>query len=345
MTNFFAYSKIADLKSVFKNLVHRFQFAGLDAEGKPIYDSTRPLPVMQFSQTVKIHGTNASVVFYRNGDYQIQSRSRIISVESDNHGFAMFVEQRLDAFKRIADRVLNEYTDADFVVIYGEFAGENIQKGVAVQELPKQFYAFEIRIGKLPDVNLGLVDHVLREIDLFDHDKQIFSIMEFDNKFIDIDLNKTPQHYIEQLLKDVEYVENECPVAKRFGVSGIGEGIVLKCSVGNETHRIKVKGEKHTTSKVKSLTSNISPEELKKRVVFVDAVITENRVKQAIDFIREQNLPVDKSSTGAAMRWIVNDVHTEEKEEIVAAGFDAKRLNSALSAKARSIFFKLLDEM
>lgn len=353
MTNLYSYSKIADLKSVFKNLVLRFRYAGHDESGNAIYDNTKTLPVVQFSQTVKIHGTNASVVFYRNGEHQIQSRSRIITVDSDNQGFAVFAEQRLDVFKRIADRALAQYPDADFAVVYGEFAGQNIQKGVAVSQLPKQFYAFEIRVGKDngPEVEPDylVVDHFLNDHELFDttaNEKQIYSIMQFDNKIVDIDLNKTHQHYIEQLLKDVEQVEKECPVAKHFGVSGIGEGIVLKYSGdGNKTFRIKVKGDKHTTSKIKSLTSNISPEDLKKLDVFVDSVITENRVKQAIDFLVEQNLPLDKSSTGAAMRWIVNDVHTEEKDEIAETGLDVKKLNSAMSNKARRIFFKLLDEM
>jgi hypothetical protein len=48
-------------------------------------------------------------------------------------------------------------------------------------------------------------------------------------------------------------VEEECPVAKAFGFSGVG--IVWSVNVNGTIHRFKVKGELHSSSKVKTLAS------------------------------------------------------------------------------------------
>ncbi len=39
----------------------------------------------------KLHGTNAAIVF-SGGEVYAQSRNRVLTVDSDNHGFASFVD-------------------------------------------------------------------------------------------------------------------------------------------------------------------------------------------------------------------------------------------------------------
>lgn len=73
---------------------------------------------------------------------------------------------------------------------------------------------------------------------------------------------------------------------------------------------------------------------------FVDYVLTESRLNQGMDKLREMGKPVDQSSTGDFLRWIVNDVMKEEQDTIVENQLDPKKLNSAISNKARVWFFQ-----
>lgn len=342
---FVSFPKINQMREVIKNISEHVRYEGRDpATGVAIFNYTKTLPVVTFRQTVKLHGTNASVIFDKDLDnYIIQSRNRVISIESDNAGFATFVESRIDEFKSIAKAVFEKYQDDESVhrvAIYGEFAGENIQKGVALQELPKSFYVFDIQT--LTDDDEKTIrcsdDDFLDRHDLYNNDKHIYSITQFYNKAIELDLN-APDAIIETLLEECANVENECPVAKQLGVSGIGEGIVLKTIVDGITYRFKVKGEKHSQSKVQKLVANVDDIVVESMTKFVEDTVTDNRVQQGIDYLKEQGLELSPKSTGPFMKWIINDINTEERDIIIKEQYDIKALNSMLSCRARSLFF------
>lgn len=107
----------------------------------------------------------------------------------------------------------------DKFIVYGEFAGENIQKGVAVSQTPKSFYVFSV-VGFTGDERLENFN--LTKSDLFDYPQQnIYSIFQFSHQQINIDLNRADE-YIPQLQEIALEIENECPVGKFHGVSGIG---------------------------------------------------------------------------------------------------------------------------
>lgn len=347
---FVSFPKINQLRDVIKNISERFWYEGKDpVTGYAIYDYTKKLPILPFHQTVKLHGTNASVIFDKDLNYAIQSRNRIINVQSDNAGFAMFVESRIDEFKKIAKVVFAQFSDdetVDRVGIYGEFAGENIQKGVALQQLPKSFYVFDIQTltDNEDDAIRRSNDMFLDQHSLYNNDKNIYSITQFYNKTVKIDLNN-PNDIIETLLEECSKVENECPVAKHFGVSGIGEGIVLKTIIDGISYRFKVKGEKHSQSKVQKLVAKVEDIKVESMIKFVEDTVTDNRVQQGIDFLKEQNLELSPKSTGPFMRWIINDINTEEKDIIIKEEYDVKVLNSLISKRAKSMLFKAFNEM
>ena len=73
---------------------------------------------------------------------------------------------------------------------------------------------------------------------------------------------------------------------------------------------------------------------------FIQYAVTENRCKQSIDKLREQNLPLTRNSLGEYLRWIVNDIFKEEMDQILANGFTTKELGSPISNKARIWFFE-----
>lgn len=88
--------------------------------------------------TEKIDGTNACVVFLPNPDapfgfeFAAQSRSKLITPEDDNAGFAKFVYTWTDEL----------FADLGFGYHYGEFWGSGIQRGYGFQKGQKFFSLF-----------------------------------------------------------------------------------------------------------------------------------------------------------------------------------------------------------
>jgi hypothetical protein len=79
-------------------------------------------------------------------------------------------------------------------------------------------------------------------------------------------------------------VENECPVAKQFGVSGIGEGIVFShMTPDGVVYRFKSKGEKHSKGpKIKKLKT-VDDEKENKIIDVVNQVTPSWRLEQMMD--------------------------------------------------------------
>jgi hypothetical protein len=186
------------------------------------------------------------------------------------------------------------------------------------------------------------IDNVVTKIC---NDSDIFFINQFPTYEIDIDLAQ-PADVQNKLIEMVEAVENECPIGKYFGVSGIGEGIVfspIDPQYMFADARFKVKGEKHSISKVKKLAS-VDTEKLDSIKAFVDMVVTDARLNQAIEFIKSQGLDVDVKNTGAFLKWFVGDVIKEESDTMAANGLEPKDANAAVSKKAREWFFEQLNK-
>mgnify|MGYP001616292539 FL=1 len=130
---------------------------GEDELGNPIYRSvTEPLPVVRYVGTVKLHGMNGSVVQTPDGAIAYQSRNKVITPEKDNAGFAAFCQKLEDQrypdvvdqrgfWTKLFEAIRVSYELTDTVVIYGEWCCGNIQKGVALSQIPeKRFMIFGI---------------------------------------------------------------------------------------------------------------------------------------------------------------------------------------------------------
>lgn len=221
---------------------------------------------------------------------------------------------------------LRRFNFTEYVAVYGEWCGGNIQKGVAINGLAKMFIIFGIKID---GIWLDLPK------DFQDNEMSIYNILQFPTYEMDIDFNN-PELSQNKLIELTMAVEEECPVGKFFGVSGIGEGIVWT-SVDNEDFKFKSKGEKHSASKVKTLNA-VDTESLEGLKEFVDLAVTENRLEQGIQYLTEMGFSLDQKSTGQFLGWMVKDVIKEETDTIVANQFDVKKVKSAVSNKARIWF-------
>ena len=344
------FPSIEQFRNVIRHVQAHTRYVGKDENGDAIYDQSKPLPTLKFRGTVKLHGTNAGIVYDVDADtITYQSRERELSLTSDNAGFMLAMKSyESDLRKGFLANVENEFIYGDKVptkiAMFGEWCGQGIQKGVAVSQLPKMFVVFAVKFiyqdgtSEWMDIDGPEIEDV--EIPIMRY------IDEFPTYEIEIDFNH-PELAQNKMIEITEEVEKECPVGKYFGVSGIGEGVVWTCiSEGWEDSGtwFKVKGEKHSASKVKTLAA-VDVEAVENMRQFVKSVVTEARLEQGLDnLVREQLKPFEMKSMGDFIRWVYNDVLKEEMDTIVANQIDTKKLGSAVANEARPWFIKKFNE-
>lgn len=167
---------------------------------------------------------------------------------------------------------------------------------------------------------------------------QIFFIDQFQTWDIEIDFNK-PELIQNELIKITEEIEKECPVGKYFGVSGIGEGAVWDCEYKDNHLQFKIKGEKHSVSKVKTLAS-VDVEKVESIREFVSNVVTENRLKQGLDYLKQMSLEPINKNVGTFIRWCCVDIFKEESDTIISNQLDVKLISKEISNVARKWYFE-----
>ena len=123
-------------------------------------------PTLVVEGTVKVHGTNAGLVRpVGGGEIIAQSREREVSIESDNAGFASWVEANKDPLQDLFDRIeLVTKPTSGFVQVFGEWAGGNIQSGVGVTGLPKFLMVFGIRISETAEYQIWEPKEVYEQV-------------------------------------------------------------------------------------------------------------------------------------------------------------------------------------
>jgi hypothetical protein len=339
-----SFPSIEQFRNVVASVNRRHDFVGLDENGEAIYDTNREKPTLTFKGTVKLHGTNAGVCFNNESGLWAQSRSNVITSQSDNAGFAFFVETNSDIFIDIVNKIASRSNidlDNNTISVYGEWAGGNIQKGVGITNLPKSFFIFGVKVTPhVGDNESKESAYWIDYSDLRNTDARIYNIDDFETYSIDIDFN-TPETVQNKLSELTLAVEEECPVAKAFGFSGIGEGIVWSYTdEKGATLRFKVKGEKHSSSKVKTLAS-VDVEKVASIREFVDYAVTESRFNQAIENVFPNNEPVDIKKIGEVMKWINGDIIKEESDTLKENNLEPKDVNKYVSAKVREMFMAL----
>jgi len=328
------FPKIHQFRQCIREVALRSRF-GEVANGK----SPEKLPTLTFTGTVKLHGTNAAIVRKPDGSITYQSRLREITLLNDNAGFAW-------AMTAIGEDFLNQFLKANLspgddetCIIFGEWCGKGIQKGCAVHQLDKMFVIFAAMLSR---------EDKSRWVDLTPFsapEHRIFNILDFPTYQLEIDF-ENPAHAQERLQALVREIEACCPVAKVFGVDGIGEGLVWKCSEeGYRSSKLwfKTKGEKHLVSKVKTVAA-VDVEKVESIQKFIDMVLTSARLSQGISALIEEGLPVDRRSTGRFLSWIAQDVVSEEKDVIIANGLQMNEVSRQLKNKARDWFFEKIDD-
>lgn len=95
---------------------------------KPEFKAFPKMPhynkALQCTVTQKIHGTNAAIVVTEEGEVYCQSRTRFITPQDDNYGFAAFVEGCKESVVGLLKPGIH----------YGEWAGPGINSGEGLTE-------------------------------------------------------------------------------------------------------------------------------------------------------------------------------------------------------------------
>ena len=369
---FLKYPSIDQFRNYFKDANYWRDILALQPE-----ELRSQLDKITLHGTIKIHGTNACIAYdVKKDKLFFQSRNNIIAVGNDNAGFAQYATDNKDFYKKAIKEIVSVYQDEycklhelDEVYIYGEWAGQGIQKGVALSGVERFFSPFQVTLVK-DDVITGCLDfgtgfykfeNKIKEI-LFNKEARCFPVTVFPTYKVELDLNNVSA--AQQQIADLTLkIENECPVGKYFGVNGIGEGIVftsinfIKFYSIEENHiqlhkpleskflhlNFKSKGMLHSVSKVKTIAP-VDVEKVRKEQEFIEYAVTENRLNQGLEYLKENHLELDVKNIGTFIKWIVSDVMKEEIDTIRENGLSEKGVPKLIGNKAKKWFFNKMKE-
>ncbi len=334
---------IGQFNTVIKDIKHQAQYKETLEDGTIVMDRNAKLPTVEFTGTCKLHGTNASVCMNSDGELWAQSKGNVITPEKDNAGFAFFIESNKEYFK---DR-LQEMIDAFGIVevcIYGEWAGKGIQKGVAISELPKTFYAFGIKYRRKDSKDYEWAQKPKVVLSRLSNGESIRSIFEFDTYAVEIDMNNPKEHQ-NKMLEITEKVDKECPVGKELGVTGHGEGVVWSGWYKDTKHTFKIKGESHSKSRVKTLKP-VDEEYENRKITFANYATPAWRLEQALQetFDTLNGGEIDIKRMGDFIRWVIKDILKEEMDKMAEMNLEPKEVNKTISTIARNWFMEQLDK-
>jgi hypothetical protein len=236
--------------------------------------------------------------------------------------------------------------DADYVTIFGEWCGGNIQKNVAICELEKMFVIFGVKLSFKDEkrANVYLKDEYFKG--LSDEDNRIFNTLNFKTFEMDIDFSN-PKLVQNELVDITTEVEKMCPVGKHFGIEGIGEGVVWKfINEDGSISQFKVKGGKHAgKSKVKK-TQIVDTEKLNTITEFADYSVTEERLNQGIERVFTNNgEDLDIKKLGVFIKWVMSDILEEEMDVLTDNKLEPKDIGKYISNRCRNWFLEKWNDL
>lgn len=297
----------------------------------------------KYRGTIKLHGTNAGVTMkcsQESMDMVFQSRNRILALGDDNAGFvAHFSEPANEFALQMTMLEIGHNNDIDTyahdITVFGEWCGQGIQKGVAISELPKMFVIFAAYAnGRWLDPSC-----------MAQPKASIYCVNSFPTWEIEIDFAR-PEIAQNEMVAITEDVERCCPFGKMFGVEGVGEGVVWSPADGDQSSDFwfKVKGEKHSSSKVAKLAA-VDVEVVRAKDELVQKLVTESRLEQMLKVhVEENKLTLEMRDIGSFLRSVIGDIAKEETDTIEASGFVVKDLGKPISDIAKRFFIMKGEE-
>ncbi|HVI40101.1 MAG TPA: RNA ligase family protein [Anaerovoracaceae bacterium] len=292
---------------------------------------------VRYRGKVKLHGTNAAVQIAGDGSVVAQSRTTILTPTSDNAGFAKWVESNKDAWAQTRENFLK----ADqTMVVFGEWCGPGIQKGVAVNNIPNKIFAvFAVQVlpgDELivqPDLISGLIKSVPNTY-----------VLPWYGSEVDVEWltsSETLQKTADAINVMVAEVEKCDPWVKdTFNVEGTGEGLVFYplSHLGRKAFGdlcFKAKGDQHKVVHAKA-PAQVDPEKAANAEAFAALVLTDARLEQGTRAVSaDGEFTFEIKNVGKFIGWVSKDVEKETKAELEASGMEWKQVAKVVGDRAR----------
>lgn len=318
--------------------------------------NARP-PVVNYRGKVKLHGTNAAIRLDFAGISAQKRNEDCTPASNDGHyGFREFVELTKDYWEEIRRRHIG--VTVDEVLVFGEWAGPGIQKGVAISQIEqKAFFVFAVKlllrgsgVRWVVEPN-EITQWVPPQLKGSAKAGCVF-IMPWSSMPITIDFNdrNAGAEIADQLNARVALVDSVDPyVLGVFGVTGVGEGEVYYPRTRNGVHLnhlddgdmnmlFKVKGASHA-EKGAAKPARLKPGPSADALAFADEHVTEARLMQGMREVFGEEPPTAKGM-GRFLGWIGKDVEKETVDEREASGLDWKtQLAAPVMVRARTWLF------
>ena len=313
------------------------------------FAARRGIKSASFTGTVKLHGSNAGIRFERDSQRGVpQSRRQVLADGLGLAGFGVFAN--LPAVQaemgRLAEAVLWAFPKHDAVTFYGEWCGGNVQKGVALNQLPKQWvvYDYTVTIGSQGEDTRHLPFGSRFSADL--SAIGLRSIVEAPKAHVDVDFTDAESlRQFKAFVEDITFDWTaECPWGKINGVTGLGEGAVWTADGELYHHRdmrFKSKGEAFTGRnhkvRIKKDEGPIAAHMIE-MTEFLQQVAHPRRLEQMVFEVTDGSPDdLEMRHIGAAIKWLLKDVRDEDAEAlaIIMHKVGEKTVTRQLSTYAR----------
>lgn len=358
MKRFIRYPSINQFRNVIKKIQHEARYEGYDEVTDKVIYNQNTYPTLEVIGTEKVHGTNAAVCYSNPDGFWVQSRKNIITPESDNAGCAFAAHQNQSEWMYIIHNLAMTHNidlDENIISLYYEWCGGNIQKNSAVSSLDKMAVLFaHFKVSPLEPQGDDPEDEPSEWRTTFcetydwidDKEARIFNVMNFPTYKFSVDFNN-PQMSQNKLVDVVEKViEPNSPLGKQLGVEGnIGEGMVICFTYKDSLHMFKVKGDKHSKSKVKKL-DKVDEVKLQKIQDIAERVTPAWRLEQMFDEANDTMNGGEPSmqNMGKFFKALNGDIIKEESDIIAEAGLEPKEIFSTTSRIARGWYMEQVNK-
>lgn len=298
---------------------------------------------VRYGLKIKLHGTNAGVRLsaYNHGGVVAQSRSRDIFPDSDNAGFAKWVDDNREAFEEMQKDVL--------VTIYGEWGGSGIQKNDAVTKLnSKFFFVFAVQIentlsaGSRMITEPSVIETLVPDLD----NLVVLPWFHIPNAPVDFGDPGTTNVWLDELNAMVETIGERDPfIYDMFEIEGVGEGVVAVPveTVEREVYSKLIFKAKSTRHRVKNTekAAKLIVEVPQNVLDFVATFVTDARADQGITEACD-GVP-DKRKTKFFMQWMGQDIKKESAVELEEMGLDWKAVSKEVNSAVARLYMKRCD--
>ena len=318
---------------------------------------TYPYPIVTYRAKVKLDGTNGGVQLLGDGRVLAQSRSRLITTQDDNLGFAAWVDENRVYFQRLD-------TGGEHVIIYGEWCGQGIQKRTSISKIDRKVFAvFALQFG---DHNQALAKLEIEpeRIRAFLPEHPDVHVLPWYGPAVTLDYGdrealEQAVVTINQMVADVEACDPW--VADAFGVQGLGEGLVMYPQRGADSSEnpeksqdsrvfreayvglmFKAKGEKHQVVKQKK-PAQLGAEVAADVAQFVELFVTPQRLEQAV--AEGCGGVYAMQQMGVFMKWIGQDIKKESEAELEASGLEWKHVSKEVMNAARKWYKEAIERL